>query len=118
MEKFEIFIEEDYPFNQLKIWLIENTYSGKLSLHFNGEYIVKIPLDPHKTNDAKPLLVFPREAESFILKELVDYQIKRGIKTSDENLLLGKLEATEKHLTDIRDIAFKLLNSKLQIKTT
>ncbi len=118
MEQFEIFIEEDYPLNQLKIWLIENTYTGKLSIHFNGEYLVKITLNPNKANEAKPLVIIPREAESFILKELVDYQIKRGTKTSDENLLLGKLEATEKHLTDIRDIAFKLLNSKLQIITT
>ena len=43
------------------------------------------------------------------LRLMVDYASKHQLKTENENLIQGKIIATEKHLTDMRTIAFKLL---------
>lgn len=47
------------------------------------------------------------------MAEFTQVAQKNGINTENENLLQGKLKATEIHLEDMREISKKLLDSKL-----
>jgi hypothetical protein len=68
------------------------------------------------TYQVKPLLKMPmRLAEEFI-KTVVDYASDKQIKTVNENLLQGKLSATEKHLDDMRSGFTKVLDKILESK--
>jgi hypothetical protein len=58
----------------------------------------------------KPLLEMPLYLGEDFLKAVANYLSDEGIKTENENLLKGKLEATEKHLEDLRKHFDKLLN--------
>jgi hypothetical protein len=57
----------------------------------------------------KPLLVFPMGIKHELLNGLLNALSNINIKTEDENLLKGKLEATENHLNDMRDITKHVL---------
>lgn len=69
------------------------------------------PLNPI-TQEIFPLLEMGDYTAKEFIKAVVDYASNEGIKTENENLLKGKLEATEKHLEDLRR-QFDLLLNKI-----
>ena len=44
------------------------------------------------------------------VKCVIDYANAEGVKSDNDNFLLGKLEATEKHLDDTRIILSKVID--------
>jgi hypothetical protein len=56
----------------------------------------------------KPLLKISRFMLPTLLKGFADYANKKDIHTENENLLKGKLTATETHLADMRELSKKL----------
>jgi hypothetical protein len=62
----------------------------------------------------KPLLEMPLYLGEDFLKAVANYLSSEGIKTENENLLKGKLDATEKHLEDLRRNFDKLLNKVVE----
>jgi hypothetical protein len=58
--------------------------------------------------DFKPLFTIPYdlELESNFSKQLLQALVDRGIQLPDKNFAQGKLEATEKHLDDMRKLVF------------
>lgn len=58
----------------------------------------------------KPLLRVNYFMFNAFLKAFADYANNVNIVTENENLLKGKLEATEKHLEDMREMAKNMLN--------
>lgn len=60
--------------------------------------------------DIQPLLKLPSHLADFFIKGVVEYAKKTNtLPREDENLLKGKLEATQGHLQDMKNITFKLL---------
>ena len=66
-------------------------------------------------NGIKPFLKLPAIFAESLFKSISDYNSRNGIKTPDENLLQGKLLATEEHLKDMREFSKKLLDASLKI---
>jgi hypothetical protein len=60
-----------------------------------------------------PLLKMNRAFAEDFLKAVADYSSSVGIKTENENLLKGKLQATEKHLEDLRTHFSKVLDKAI-----
>ena len=60
-----------------------------------------------------PLLEMNRAFAEDFLKAVADYSSSVGIKTENENLLKGKLQATEKHLEDLRTHFSKVLDKAI-----
>ena len=56
------------------------------------------------------LLVIPQRMSLIFFKEMADYLSGQNIKTENENLMQGKLQATEKHLEDMRKHFETVLN--------
>ena len=66
--------------------------------------------------EVKPFIKLSSHMARHIFKAMADYTSKEGVKTVDENLLKGKMEATEKHLEDMREFSRELLNVVIKNK--
>ena len=58
------------------------------------------------------LLSLPRRTAFLFFKEMADYLSGQNIKTENENHMQGRLQATEKHLEDMRK-HFEIVLNKL-----
>lgn len=77
--------------------------------------LVQQELDPIQAEDEPlmPLLTMSAGLANDFVKAVCDFASKKGIKTENENLLQGKLMATEKHLEDLRSHFTKVLDKAL-----
>jgi hypothetical protein len=64
----------------------------------------------------KPFLSIPIRMKAEIVSAFISEGAKMNLSTDNENILRGKLEATEKHLEDVRGFTKLLLNNQLGIK--
>lgn len=66
--------------------------------------------EPYREGGAdqvKPAFVARRDEAFGIAKAFVSFANSQGIKNGEETFVKGKLEATEKHLEDMRNLVFK-----------
>ncbi|NDV81310.1 hypothetical protein [Bacteroides sp. 51] len=97
-----------YEWDKVEIYLKEGRHffmQGKKG----GINIVESPADGSINQEIKPFLTIPGGYATHILKALSDASKGIGISTENENLLKGKLQATETHLSDMREIAMLLI---------
>jgi len=107
----EIFIEKHLQTNQVEIYLKEQRGRFDAFVHYDGENLVLNTIDPTDptVQEIKPFMVLPINYFDAIIKAFTQEGKKMGISTENENLLKGKLEATENHLIDMQKITSKLL---------
>ena len=107
-------IVQRYDMDRIEIWCFEYygdkgysiTIDAPTGLLRKEEIPECVGLDDGKY---RPLMSFPRYFCETLFREITAYQSEKGIKTKDENLIEGKLQATEVHLSDMRDIVTKLM---------
>lgn len=118
--QFEIYITYLHERNSVQIWMIKNDHNGRWNMSMEGGSIQFTNFAPGNIldNHLKPLLELPMPYANELFREINQEFSRKGIKTKDESRTEGVLEATEKHLSDMQTIAFKLLNSKLGIKNS
>ena len=111
----EIFIEKHYQRNQVEIYIKEERGRDDTYVHYDGNKIILITVDPADPNiqGIKPFMVLPMNYFHAILTAFSKEGKKMGISTENENLLKGKLEATELHLSDMREFSKKLIEKSL-----
>ena len=91
------------------VYLVRRTHIGAREyLKGNGTVITFTAEDYIKESD-DPIFAW---LDDSMLAALAAAITKQGIKTPDQNLIQGKLEATERHLEDMRTIALKKYESK------
>jgi len=113
----EVFVQNKYDNGSVEIWVHQNMKDGPYNMSLNGTDIEMRKIDnEYLTPGLKPFIVLPHSIARHLLKELAIQLNNFGIKPENESRTEGKLEATEKHLEDMREIANKLLNSKLNLK--
>ena len=107
----EIKIYTDYGTGHINIYGFVDQGGIRKIVGFNGKEFVYQHLDPGAYTDDKliPLLRFPAWGGENILKSLLDALSGLNIKTENGNLLQGKLQATERHLEDMREFAKTML---------
>jgi len=112
-QNLKLIVNHDYASFNVSIYgqVIEGTRlfiigaeDGRL---IEQEIIAENELTPMK--EFKPLLTMSEFVFNSFLKSVVEYANNIQIKTKDESLIEGKLQATEKHLEDMRTISMKLL---------
>ena len=113
----ELIFNDDYRRRQCEIYLREQQGSRIVMIGYDGEHLVQQTLSESEIPEfeIKPLLVIPLSMKSALIKAFTEQGAEMNIKTENENLLKGKLEATEIHLSDMREFAKKLLDNKLTI---
>lgn len=110
----ELIIQDYYERMQCKIYIREQRGSRTVMIGYDGENLVEqmLPETPEAI-DIKPLLTIPFFMKDALIKAFVSEGAKQNLRTDNENMLKGKLEATELHLKDMREFSQKLLDNKL-----
>ena len=111
----EIFIEKQLMKNQVEIYLKEQRGRQDAFVHYDGEKLVLTTVDPTDptVQDIKPFMILPMNYFQAIITAFTNEGKKMGITTENENLLKGKLLATELHLSDMREFSKILLENKV-----
>lgn len=114
MNNPKVFIQPDYASRFTNIWIIEDKLTGFTNYRIdeNGGMSGEEVSNKNEMT-AKPFLKLPIHMTELLFKAVMEYMEKQGIKTKDENLIEGKLIATELHLSDMREMAKKLLEHEL-----
>lgn len=115
----EVFIEKSWSHHNVKFFAKVEMNGGEGFLTQKGRHIAFHQIDPMDPSQPfEPLLELPRGIAQDFIKAIVKEANNQGIQTENESALKGKLEATEKHLSDLRDSSnslFKLISKQIDI---
>lgn len=108
MDNVKIFVQREWDCDYISIWCFEYYADKKYGISFDGSVLVKTEI-PEASVGGKPLLRMPRHMAEIFFKGITEYLSKEGIRTDNDNLLLGQLEAKKEHLGDMQMIVKKLM---------
>jgi hypothetical protein len=111
----ELIFQDIYEKMECRIYIRESMGNETVITGYDGEFLVSQKINNDSVRqDFKPLLIIPISMKDELIKAFVSEGAKANLRTENENLLKGKLEATELHLKDMREFAQKLLYNKIQ----
>jgi len=105
----ELIIEDVYVEMATKIYVKEKRGSKTIIIGYDGKNLVEQIIPEGEAKEIKPLLTIPFGMKENLIKAFIDLGAKNHLRTENENLLKGKLEATERHLEDMRKAFDNLL---------
>jgi hypothetical protein len=116
----QLIINENFSHMSIEIYGRVIMGNRLLIIGFDGERLIEQEVTRENElmplKEFKPLLIVGRFMFESLLKAFVEYANNKGMKTENENLLQGKLNATETHLTDMRELSKKLVEALIKIK--
>lgn len=110
LENIQIYFNERPEYMTVDIWVIKKgaEYDQNITFEEGLLKLTKIdyvlPLD-----ESKPFLRLPRSFADMFFKAISERLSERGVKTKDQNLIEGKIQATENHLKDMQEITKELI---------
>jgi DUF1009 family protein len=108
----QVFVEKDWTSRATRFYIQVEKGNERFIIGQKDGLLIEQHIDPINAT-AEPIIplleMSDRMADDFI-KAIVDYASQKGVKTENENLLMGKLSATEKHLEDMRKHFEKVLD--------
>lgn len=106
----KIDIEYDPVIRAYRIWLYEHKDGMTYNFHMDNGDMTRTEFKNDGTvNDVRPLMQLDFYLAEMLFSAIGEYLERKGRQTVNENLTQGKLIATERHLDDMKLIAFKLL---------
>jgi hypothetical protein len=108
----ELIINNDYQRNKIDFYIVENNNSFRRYINFEENLVTSTDVPSYEASktDLKPFLSLPSQLANDFMNLISEYKSQKGFNTENENLLKGKLIATENHLSDMKNITEKLLN--------
>lgn len=113
----ELIFEDDLRTMTTRVYIKTKRGDKTVIIGFDGERLIEQELgDPSVSHDdiIKPLFILGHFDKKEFLSGCVNEASRLNIRTENENHLKGKLEATELHLNDMRDMSKKLLDDILK----
>jgi hypothetical protein len=112
MKNIQVFIQPAFASTSTNIYIIEEKLTGftNYRISADGEMIVEEIANKDELS-AKPFLKLPNMLAGLLFTAILKHLENKGIKTKDENLIEGKLLATEEHLKDMREMSMKMLDA-------
>ncbi len=105
----ELIIQEEFHLHQVKLFLKEKQENKIYIYGYDGNNVIRQCLSGCElSHKIIPLLSVDLDLFRTLLECFVNEANNRNIRTENENHLKGRLEATEIHLSDMRE-AFKKL---------
>lgn len=110
----EIKIWDDWLSSTVKIFVIERYKDASSHIKYteNGLERIEHPLG----GQMHPFIEIPKDIFDVMLKEFMIYGSEKGIQTENENVVTGKLIATEKHLEHSNRNLDKLIDFVVKAK--
>ena len=107
----ELIFEDLYHMMQCRIYIREEQGSRVVITGYDGQNLVQQVLGENNGLDREflPLLTIPIQMKDKLIKAFVAEGAKQNLRTENENLLKGKLDATSLHLDDMRTLSSKLI---------
>ena len=102
----------------VEMYVINDSSNVRKNISYDGDRLIEEIIKPGECKELNPFLRCPSEMFRGIVSEIVEYANDNHIQSKDKDFTRGKLEATEKHLDDMRkylDKAMKIENSQLTI---
>lgn len=110
MSETKIYIDKMRTSNSIQIWVIRHEENGDVFINIKDDELFETKVAPGELRaELKPFLELPWRFGHELLMAISNFNSQNGLITENENLLKGKLQATELHLTDMRDIAKTIL---------
>lgn len=111
----DLIFEDLYHLMQCRIYIREERGSRIVIIGYDGQKVVEQVLNENTVpgEELIPLLIVPMQMKDKLIKSFVSEGAKQNLRTENENLLKGKLDATVLHLEDMRNFSTKLLDSVL-----
>lgn len=102
----KIFIEHLWHSRSVRIWAEEEQLHRRLNIHYDPPHgLVKTEIRPDFIqDDLTPLLELPYQMYIDLKDAFAQLLQEEGVKTKNENLIEGKLSATESHNVDLKSI--------------
>jgi len=108
----ELIFQDRYEQMQCRIYLKEERGAQTVIIGYDGEKLIEQTLaNTSEDIDFKPLLTIPIFMRDALITAFISEGAKSHLRTENESLLKGKLEAVELHLNDMREFSQKLLNN-------
>ena len=116
MNETKIYIDKLRNTNSIQIWVIRHECNGDVFINIKEGELLETQVAPGELKgDLKPFLELPWRFGHELLLAISNFNSQNGLITENENLLKGKLEATELHLVDMREITKKLISATIKV---
>ena len=106
MNETKIYIDKMRNSNSIQIWVIRHECNCDVFINIKDDELFETNI-PHgelkSKGELKPFLELPWRFGHELLMAISAFNSQNGIITENENLIKGKLIATELHLADIRE---------------
>lgn len=114
----EVIIENNFSRNCIEIYAFESDGLTRkyLNIDLTGNISVNQIGNEVSSSPQNPMLRIPMQMVPALFKAIADFNLRRGIVSENENLLQGKLAATQNHLEDMRKLAMKFSDFALAIQ--
>ena len=109
----EIYVEEDYQGQRLKLYLLERGPSNDVFFTFekNGD-IRRTLVDRHSILDTQvePIIKLPRQLGNIFIELIAEYAQSKGISVKQQSNLKGQLDATQDQVEFLKANFTKLID--------
>lgn len=113
--EMELIVNENYGSMSIEIFGRVQQGNRIAIIGYDGDQLIEQIMPDNgslpEKDSIKPLLRMNRFVFDNLLVAFVELANKKKIRTENENLLQGKLVATETHLTDMREMSKKLVDA-------
>lgn len=103
--KYEVHIQRAYHADLIELFLIERDGARSAFIEALGAGVMRRTIAEEGSTVCKPFITF-RGHDTEMMRAFSD-ELNRFLGKPDETFTRGKLEATERHLQDMRDLALK-----------
>ena len=111
----ELIVQDRYDEMKTYFYLKYRRDNQTIIIGYNGKTLVEqIPSYDGTVKTFIPLLIVPNIYKDAIIKAFISEGANQNLRTENENLLKGKLQATELHLSDMREFS-KNIRCKLHV---
>ena len=118
----EVFVERLHSTNSVRVWVHNSDLAGNIiNLTMNNGSLEWKQFSAHEIVSGDGLFPFievPMSLAQPLFKALAEWLSGNGVRTKDENMIEGKLLATEKHLESESELTRRLLAIVETIATT
>lgn len=114
----EIIVEKNWQNRTVKVYAREIQGSKEVFFGQKDDFIIQQSFEVNSPNFETPIIPLLQMPESLFRdfqKSFLEYLNNQNIKSENENLLQGKLSATEKHLEDLRNYFPKVLDKIISL---
>jgi hypothetical protein len=115
----EVFIQQSPMRDKVDVYVRIRSCNGYEYLHTVDDKLISINIPENECapeDTVKPILTMPSNLFNQFVKEIAIFASNNNIKTENENLLKGKLQATENHLLSTQSNFDKLLDAMIKKK--